>query len=227
MARGERLELDGARVLVAGATGVLGGSLVREFSARGAALAVAGRQSARLQELSGEFGAHTEFFDAYDLDGAGDVVARSAEALGGLDVVVVAVGAVAFGAAESLPDDVAEHLFAVNTLAPIALLRAALPLLRSGGAIAALTGVVSERPMPGMAVYSASKAALSAWLTAVRIEQRRRGVRVVDARLPHMETGFADRAVAGRPPRLPPGADLEAAIRRIVDAVETGTAEVG
>lgn len=217
----------GSKVLVVGATGAVGGALAGVLHGRGARCAVAGRDAGRLAERArGWGGCPARVFDAYDVDGCAALAGWAREALSGLDAVVTAVGTVAFGRSEDTSDEVLEHLVAVNALAPIAALRAALPLLPEGGAVAAVTGVVAERPMPGAADYSASKAALSAWLTAVRREQRRRGVHVLDARLPHMDTGFADRAVAGSPPPMPPGADLDAAVRAVVDALASGAAVV-
>ncbi|MDK1476694.1 SDR family oxidoreductase [Streptomyces sp. 549] len=221
------MDFDGARVLVVGATGVIGGALAGELAARGAQVALAGRDTRRLAERSGELGGRpTRECDAYDLDGCGALATWARQELSGLDAVVCATGVAAFGPADELPDEVAEHLMAVNALAPMAVLRGALPLLPSGGAVAAITGVLVDRPQPGMAAYSAAKCALSAWLTAVRGEQRKRKVAVVDARLPHLETGFAGRAVAGQPPAMPAAARLDAAVAGIVEAVGTGAALV-
>ena len=63
------------------------------------------------------------------------------------------------------------------------------------GLNAVLTAILADYPTAGMAAYSASKAAISAWLTALRPEQRRRGVTVFDIRPPHIETGLAGPAV--------------------------------
>ncbi|WP_432065085.1 SDR family NAD(P)-dependent oxidoreductase [Streptomyces sp. C10-9-1] len=221
------MELSGARVLVAGATGVIGHGITRELTARGARTALAGRNAARLVAVADTTGPDTprRVFDAYDLDGCAALAPWAAERLGGLDAVVCAVGAVAFGPADTLLDAHAEHLVTVNLLAPAALLRAALPLLPEGGAVLALTGVVATSPQPGMADYSAAKAALAAWLTAARAEQRRRRVRVVEARLGHLDTGLVDRAVAGTPPPLPPGGDPDRAVAAVADAL-TGDAEL-
>jgi short-subunit dehydrogenase len=60
-----------------------------------------------------------------------------------------------------------------------------------------------------MAAYSASKAALSAYLTALRREVRRRRITVLDVRPPHIDTGLAGRALAGEPPPLGAGLDPE------------------
>ncbi|MEU6486868.1 SDR family oxidoreductase [Streptomyces sp. NPDC046887] len=221
------MEIDGARVLVAGATGVIGGAVAAELRRRGARVALAGRDPGRLAEAGqGLGGCPTVRFDAYDLDGCAGAVTAAAQALGGLDAVLTAFGTAAFGPARATGDDIAEHLMAVNALAPAAFLRAALPLLGDGGVLAAITGVVAERPQPGMADYSASKAALAAWLDAVRREARPAGIRVLDLRFGHLDTGFADRAVAGEPPAMPPGGDLAAAVRTAVDALAAGAARV-
>ncbi|MFJ8146293.1 SDR family NAD(P)-dependent oxidoreductase [Streptomyces sp. NPDC096048] len=215
------MELSGARVLVAGATGVLGGAITAELAGRGARVALAGRDPGRLAHAAQACpGAPTVRFDAYDPESCARAVRDTTAALGGLDAVVVAFGAVAFGAAEEVGDEVAEHLTAVNHLAPAAFFRAALTILRPGSAIAAVTGVVAERPQPRMADYSASKAALSAWLDAVRREARNNGVAVLDIRPGHLDTGFARRPVAGTAPPLPRGGDPRRLAGAVADALE-------
>ncbi|MFF3883691.1 SDR family NAD(P)-dependent oxidoreductase [Streptomyces sp. NPDC001914] len=204
-------------VLVPGATGTLGAALALRLHEQGVAVAVAGRDRAGLARVSRACGdAPARAFDAYDLEQCARTVTWAAGELGGLDGVVVCVGSTAFGPAESVGDAVAEHLFTVNALAPMAFLRAALPVVDPGGVIAAITGVVVDSPQAGMADYSASKAGLSTWLRAVRREQRRSGVTVLEIRLPHVETGFAGRAVLGTPPALPAGLPVAEAVDAIV-----------
>ncbi|MFE4695580.1 SDR family NAD(P)-dependent oxidoreductase [Streptomyces sp. NPDC056738] len=212
-----------AGILVPGATGVLGTALALRLHEQGAAVAVAGRDQKRLARVSQACGdAPALAFDAYDLEQCARTVTWAADRLGGLDGVVVCVGGAAFGPAESVSDAVAEHLFTVNALAPITFLRAALPLLEPGGVIAAITGVVADSPLAGMADHSASKAGLAAWLRAVRREQRASGVTALEIRLPHVETGFGDRAVLGTPPVLPAGVPVADAVDAIVAALSAG-----
>jgi len=73
--------------------------------------------------------------------------------------------------------------------------------------------------MPGMAAYSASKAALAAFDQAAARELRRAGIRLIDARPPHTETGLAQRPVYGTAPRLPTGLDPDAVAARILAAI--------
>ncbi|MEV7242912.1 SDR family NAD(P)-dependent oxidoreductase [Streptomyces sp. NPDC093248] len=217
------MELTGSRVLVAGATGEIGSGLALELHRRDARVAVAGRDPDRLARVARECGGAPAFgIDAYRPDGCAAAVRDAARRWDGLDAVVVCVGVTAFGPASEMDDAVAEHLLCVNALAPMALLRAAAALVGRGGALAAVTGVVVDRPMPRMADYSAAKSALAAWLDALRRELRAAGVRVADVRLPHVATAFADRAVTGTPPRLPPGLELSDAVRTVTEALAHG-----
>jgi short-subunit dehydrogenase len=92
--------------------------------------------------------------------------------------------------------------------------------------VAVLTAILADYPTAGMAAYSASKAGLSAWLTALRPEQRRRGVTVFDIRPPHVETGLADRAIAGTAPAMKAGATVDEVVGMIVDGIRDGRREL-
>ncbi|QKW05031.1 hypothetical protein HUT18_00355 [Streptomyces sp. NA04227] len=65
-----------------------------------------------------------------------------------------------------------------------------------------------------------SKSVLSAWLEAVRREAPA-CVRLLEIRLGRLDTGFADRAVAGTPIPLLRGGDPGTAVRAMADALET------
>jgi cyclic-di-GMP-binding biofilm dispersal mediator protein len=154
------------------------------------------------------------------------VVTGVHEREGRLDIVVNAVGVVAFGDATSTSVDTVEELFLTNTFAHIFLCSAALPLMQKGGVIMVISGVVAEQNLPGMAAYGASKAAVRSFNEGFAREARRAGVRVIDARPPHTETGLASRAVAGTPPRFPAGLDPAVVAARIVEAIHDGTTDL-
>lgn len=211
------MKISDARALVAGATGALGGGVARALHEQGARLALTGRDPDRLAALGGELGAPTFTLDVVDLERAAATVEEAVGALGGLDLLVVATGVPAFGPAVEADPAVTEEVFAVNALGATGVVRAALPHL-DGGVAVVLSAILADAPMAGMADYSAAKAALTAWLTAVRREHRR-STRVVDVRPPHLDTELASHALAGEPPKLPeplPAADV---VRAILDAV--------
>lgn len=214
---------DGAAPVAAvvGATGVLGGALARELARRGHRLVLCGRRRAALDALVADLpGSVAVTLDLRDVDAGDAVVAAATEAFGRLDVVVNAAGVVAFGTLADTPDVIIEELFLTNVLGPLWLVRRCLPALQaSAGTLVQVSAVVAEQPLAGMAAYSATKAALTAADTALARELRRVGVRVLDVRPPHTETGLTDRAIAGVAPHLAPGLDPATVARGILDAM--------
>jgi short-subunit dehydrogenase len=204
-------DVNGAVVLVVGASGVLGAELARQLESEGATVLRAGR---RAERLSGP--------DAFVADLTDEAAAA---ANGRRDGMVIAAGVVAFGPAGEVRDDTLRQLFETNALAPMRLIREATPHLAASGAaggkpfIVTLSGIVAESPTAGLAAYSASKAALAAFVQASSRELRRSGIRVLDARPGHTETGLATRAIAGTAPAFPEGLDPVAVAERIVRAI--------
>ncbi|MFE4209174.1 SDR family NAD(P)-dependent oxidoreductase [Streptomyces goshikiensis] len=210
---------SGRRVLVVGAGGAVGGVAARQLAGHGARVALAGRNRGRLEERAEALGGRPwRVFDAYDLDRCAGLAGWARGELGGLDAVVVAVGVAGFGPVTEVPIPACEHLFAVNALAPIAVVRGALEVLDAGGAAVVVTGEIVDHPALGMADYAAAKTALATWLGVAGREARRRDITVTDARLPHLDTGFAQRPVVGRAPAFGPGGDPEEAVARLVVA---------
>jgi short-subunit dehydrogenase len=210
--------LDGAVVAVVGATGGLGREIVSTLSARGATVIRCNRSGGPDSDVA---------VDLRD-SRAGDVLIEYATAAHGrLDGVVVAAGIVAFGDLIDTDDVVIEELFLTNAMGPMWLAKHVAPALQaSQGFFVNLSGVVAETPMPGMAAYSASKAAAAAATEAIRREFRRMKVAVVDVRPPHTETGLATRPVAGEAPKMPLGLEPAAVAERIVTAIEQGDTAV-
>lgn len=218
--------LSGHSVLVAGASGGLGSQIARRLADAGAVLTLTGRSREGLDALG--LDATTVEADLRTADGAATAVQAAVSAHGGLDGVVFAAGVVAFGPAGEVTDEVLQELFDITVFAPVRLFRAALPALtESAGArrqpfVANVSAVTAEAPTAGMAVYSAAKAALTAFDNAVSREVRSTGIRVLDVRPPHTETGLASRPIAGSAPRLPTGHLPDAVADRIVAAITGG-----
>ncbi|MDG2027657.1 MAG: SDR family NAD(P)-dependent oxidoreductase [Acidimicrobiales bacterium] len=195
--------LRGSSVLVVGATGGLGSAIARDLAQRGATLTLVSRRQDRLAAL--DVPGHRVALDLRHPDSCVAAVGAAVAHAGRLDVVVNAIGVVAFGPVDELSVDAMEELFMTNTFIPIWLAKAALGALGEGGVIVNISGVIAEQNLPGMAAYGASKAAVRSFDEALGREARRRRVRVIDARPPHTETGLTDRAVEGRAPKMPAG----------------------
>ncbi|SHH19186.1 SDR family NAD(P)-dependent oxidoreductase [Marivita hallyeonensis] len=110
---------------------------------------------------------------------------------GRLDVIVNNAGVVE-------PDDGdMARTFAVNVTAPMHLLEAALPHLKSGASVINISSMNARLPAMGAAGYSASKAALDTWTKGMAKTLGPRGIRV-NAIAP----GAIERTESPRPEKL-------------------------
>lgn len=208
-------ELSGAVVFVVGASGDLGSRLSEQLAEAGATVI----RGSRSPQPGGV---------AIDLRDPASIASALAEVVlrhGRLDGVVIAAGVVAFGAADAVRNDTLQELFEVNATGPMQLIRDATPLLAASAQhghapfIVTLSGVVAESPTAGIAAYSAAKSALSAFTKAAARELRRSGIRIIDARPGHTETGLSQRAIQGTPPAFGVGLSPDAVAERIVRAI--------
>ncbi|WP_285240693.1 SDR family NAD(P)-dependent oxidoreductase [Pseudarthrobacter sp. MEB009] len=206
-------DLEGAVVLVVGATGGLGSRIA-------AGLEVGGAVVARSSRTGGD-----------DLRVPG-TIRRVLDATlaehGRLDGLVIASGVVAFGAASEISADTVDELFAVNVTSAIQLIASSQPHLadsaRAGREpfVLTLSGVVAESPVAGLAAYSASKAALGAFVVAAAREYRRAGIRIVDARPGHTGTALSEHPIAGSAPGFGAALDPDFVAGRIITAIVDG-----
>ena len=212
--------LDNKTVLVLGATGGIGKSLCSALAKAGATVIGTTTRPEKLEQLASytsgqrlldlaDPGSVASFLDDIESDGVE------------LDGIIVAAGVVAFGNAVDAPATGFDRLMAINATGPIHVLSALAPIVgRSGdGFIVTLSGMIAETPMAGLSAYSASKAALHAFSVAAGREFRRLGVRVIDARPGHTESGLATRAVFGEAPNFGAGLTTDAVAARIVAAI--------
>ena len=211
------MNLTGSIAVVAGATGGLGREIARELLAAGADVRLLVRDVRKLDpQLAGCRAAECEITDVRAMRAALGSLVDVGEKL---SVIVNATGVVAFGPLEETSDETIEWLTMVNYTAAVQLIREALPLMASPGAIVTISGVVAESPVANMAAYSASKAALHSATVAIGREVRRRGISLIDARPPHTETGLASHPISGSAPKFPPGLEPMDVAVKIVRAI--------
>lgn len=212
--------LESKTVLVIGATGGIGTSLCAALSQAGASVIGTTQRSENLERLASV----TSQQHVLDLSDPGSIASFLDEFEGDdvtIDGLIVAAGLVAFGNAVDAPAAGFDRLMAVNATGPIHVMSALAPIIgRSGdGFIVTLSGMIAETPMAGLSAYSASKAALHAFSVAAGREFRRLGVRMIDARPGHTESGLATRAVFGEAPNFGAGLTTDAVAARIIAAI--------
>jgi 3-oxoacyl-[acyl-carrier protein] reductase len=147
------LGLAGARALIGGGSGGLGGAIAETLRAEGATTGLIGRPGEKLQAAAERLGGIAVPADLATPDGPRAAVESAVTALGGLDLLVVNSGGPPPGRFDEL-DDAAWQTAIDGTLwSAIRLLRAALPHLRTGQepAILVILSSSAREPIPGLA----------------------------------------------------------------------------
>jgi NAD(P)-dependent dehydrogenase (short-subunit alcohol dehydrogenase family) len=110
--------------------------------------------------------------DVTDTGRLRQVVNQAFAELDGVDVIVSNAGSGLFGAAEEVTDAQLESVLAVNLLAPMQLLRAAVPHLRKrgGGRFIQVSSSGGQVADPGTSVYNASKFGVEGFVESVALE---------------------------------------------------------
>jgi NAD(P)-dependent dehydrogenase (short-subunit alcohol dehydrogenase family) len=169
------------RVLLTGASRGIGRAIAELFRARGAKVVLAVREPAApdLQPLLRE-GSCALQLDLRDRAQTASLVARAADALGGIDVLVNCAGIVRYEPLDALSRESLEEQLEVNFIAPSVLARdaAALMAAAGSGAIVNVASTLGLRPAPLTAAYGASKAALISLTRSLALEYGAAGVRV-------------------------------------------------
>lgn len=187
-------------ILVTGASGGVGRAVCLQLAARGEHLLLTARDEDRLTALAAEVHAAGGTARVLPCDLRDQqAVARLAEAVlaehGTPSAVISLAGHSirrSLEASFGRPHDLV-RLTGTNLLGPATLLLAMLEAMCGAGSgrIIAVTSASARIPTPGWAAYGASKAALDAWLRAVRPQASRHGVRIAIVELPLVATAMA------------------------------------
>jgi len=217
-------------ILVTGAAGGMGRALCMRLGREGARLGIVDRDEAALKQVQ------------LDLERAGvpctaapaDVRSRDqvraaidsvTTALAPVDTLVAAAGVCGISTADDLRVPLLEEMLQVNFLGVVYAIEAVLPgmLERRHGQIVALVSLSAVCPLPFENGYSASKAALAAYLQALRPPLRRRGVQVTSVFPGIIRTPLLQRLTDESGSRPPPGSmGAEEAADQILRAIRRG-----
>lgn len=220
-----RLNLDGQRVLLTGASSGIGRVLAIALAGKGAVLALAARRRQLLEDLADEIeatGYRRPIVIATDLSKPGASAALAAQTLaefgGGIDIVINNAGASVTGAQTLVGDsDPARTLFEINLWSPLALNAAVLPaMLDAGnGTIVNVTSTVQSVPLPLLGYYAASKAALAQATRSLRLELATTPIHVMEVVPGSTDTPLRDIGElpwrSGVPRTLPPASPASTA----------------
>lgn len=177
-------------VIIIGAASAIASACARLWAAQGASLFLVGRDAAKLDALvadlsvRGASAVHKFAMDANDVPAHAAMVAAGMQALGRVDVVLIAHGTLPDQSACEADAAVAMREFMSNGTSTIALLTVLANELerQRGGAIGVITSVAGDRGRPSNYVYGSAKAAVSAFCEGLRARLFKSGVSLTDIR---------------------------------------------
>ncbi len=214
------------RVAFLGATRGMGRALARKMAERGDSLFLLGRSGTELAKTASDLAVRggrdvvgSASCDLADPSSFAPALDRAAEALGGLDVVVVTAGL--FATQEAMEEDPAlaarvMTLDFTNTVLFCEEARKRL-LAQGGGKLCVFSSVEGERGRKPVVLYGASKAGLSRYLEGLDHKFRAQGLEVITVKPGFVKTSMT----AGLEP--PPFAgEPDAVAARVLSAIDRG-----
>lgn len=174
--------LEGKTCIVTGAAGSLGLASVRLFVQEGARVMLVDRDrdalGAALKALP-EGRATAMLADVSDAKDTAAYVSATVARWGPIDVLFSNAGVSGvIRPVTDYPEDVFDHVMAVNLKGSFLACKYALPQMRDGGSIVMTSSVVGVTSDPGIAAYAASKHALIGLMRTVAKEVAARRIRV-------------------------------------------------
>lgn len=173
-------KLQGKTAVITGAGSGIGKSITEHFLAEGANVAVFCRTAADLEALAAT-APEQVLAVAGDVTRTEDLERLAAETLrrfGKVDAVIPNAGIARVVPFADSTEEVIAQQFSVNFTGAAQTARVFLPHLREGSTITFLTTFLTQVGFPGLAVYSASKAALKSLAQTLAAELAPRKIRV-------------------------------------------------
>jgi NAD(P)-dependent dehydrogenase (short-subunit alcohol dehydrogenase family) len=213
------VKLESKAAIVTGAGAGIGKAIAERFAREGAKVTIAeidekGGQACA-ESIRGE-GGKAVFIrtDTSDAASVRDMVGRSTEALGGVDILVNNAAAFVFGKVEEVTPEDWSRVFGVNVIGYANTVREALPAFRAagGGVIVNIASVSSFIAQPAFVPYNASKGAVAQLTRCLAMDLASDHVRVNAICPGAIRTQATDRHIASL------GMEREEAYREFGDA---------
>ena len=179
------MEINGAAIVLTGASAGIGAATARLLGRSGARLVLAARRTDRLDAVAAELeaqgadvrGMPTDMRRPREVEA---LIATAHRHLGRIDVLINNAGISAICPLEKLPDETFQTMFELNVLGTLHAMQGVIPLMRTqgGGLIVNISSMVSRVLWPSLGGYAATKHALNCLSETVRVEHEKDNIRV-------------------------------------------------
>jgi short-subunit dehydrogenase len=200
------MKFDGCTALITGASAGIGREFARQLATRARGVVLVARRGERLEQLRNELtprgsnlNVYTRIVDLTDNSQLDALVQWLAEEKIDIDLLINNAGLGDLGPFATSDPKRNHEMLMVNVVALTTLTRKLLPqmIARKRGAIVNVSSSAGFLPIPGIAVYAASKAYVTSFSEALRAEVRGSGVTITALCPGPVHTEFQE--VASRP----------------------------
>ena len=217
------MERESPVVVISGASSGIGQALAACYAEQGATLGLIARREPELRQIAARLGAPHRIY-AVDVRNATALAAAAEDLISchGCPDIVIASAGVSFGTLAQHAEDVSafQDILDINVLGTARTFQPFIPCMRKKGRgkLVGIASVAGYRGLPGAGAYSASKAALIAYLESVRVELGRTGIKVATICPGYVATPMT----SCNPYPMPFLMNADAAARKIISAIERG-----
>jgi short-subunit dehydrogenase len=208
--------------IIVGASRGIGASLARELAARGQALGLLARSRGQLETLAEEIRqthgvrVETATLDVCDQDRVEPALQEMMQRFDHVDTVIANAGVLGWRKSGDGNLALDRRIIETNLMGAIAVIDAAVARFKQqrSGHIVGISSISAYRGIPGSGAYSASKAALSNYLDALRMELANKNIAVTV-----VHPGFVKTDIAPGMEKYPFAADPARVAREIADGI--------
>lgn len=224
MTRPTRIDLTGAHVAITGGARGIGRATAEAFGARGAKVCIGDLDLAAATETARQIGASAHHVDVADAASYDAFVTAAEAEHGAVDVLVNNAGVMPSGAFLDQSPATDRLTMEVNVQGVLNGMRRVLPAMveRRSGHVVNIASLAGKFPVPGLAVYNASKFAVVGLTAATRLEMAPHGVTLTAVLPSAVDTDLASGFDMKPIPKVAPE-DIAAAV---VGSVRSRAAEI-
>ncbi len=175
------MNLKNKKVVITGATGGIGNSLVKKFCENGSNVLATGTKDEKLSDLKKKFNeVHAVKFDLNDHKNIEKFIDDSSTTLGGLDILVNNAGINLDNISIRLTEENWKKVIDINLTSTFLMCKFAIKkmLKNKSGKIVNITSIVGHTGNLGQANYSASKAGIVAFSKSLAIEYAKKNINI-------------------------------------------------
>jgi NAD(P)-dependent dehydrogenase (short-subunit alcohol dehydrogenase family) len=193
-------KLEGKIALVTGGNSGIGLASAKAFADEGAYVFITGRRDPELAAAAKEIGRNVTGVRG-DVSNLGDLdrlFAQIKREKGKLDIVFANAGAATSAPLGTITEEHYDSIFNINVKGLLFTVQKALPLLPDGASIILNASIVASKGLPGVSVYSATKAAVRSFARTWTTDLKDRRIRVNVVSPGYIDTpGFSELLASG------------------------------